>query len=276
MNELPECLNLAQQLRDAVVGKRIEQAQANASPHSFAFYWGDPKVYPDMLEGRAIEEVSTHGMYVELLLTGNMRVAYFDGINLRYIPTGEKLPAKHQLLLQMEDGSALVASVQMYGGLWAFPTGAADDNFYYRTAREKPSPLTDAFDAAYFESMLRETKPTLSAKALLATEQRIPGVGNGVLQDILFRARVHPKRKIQTLSSAQCDALFASLKNTLHEMTALGGRDVEKDLYGQPGGYRTLLSNKTVQYPCPVCGGTLLRQAFLGGNVYVCPGCQPL
>lgn len=276
MNELPESITLAQQLQDTVIGKRVAQVQANASPHGFAFYWGDPKVYPDMLEGRTIEGASTHGMYVELLLSGGMRVAYFDGVNLRYAPSSEKLPAKHQLLLQMEDDSALVASVQMYGGLWAFPEGAADDNFYYRTAREKPSPLTDAFDAAYFEGVLRDAKPTLSAKALLATEQRIPGVGNGVVQDILFRARVHPKRKIQTLSSVQCDALFASLKDTLREMTALGGRDVEKDLFGQPGGYRTLLSNKTVQYPCPVCGGALLRQAFLGGNVYVCPICQPL
>lgn len=276
MNELPESVNLSKQLRGTVLGKRIRSAVANASPHGFAFYWGDPACYPHMLEGRSVEGATVHGMYVELILSEDMRVAYFDGVNLRYHAPGAPRPEKHQLALELDDGSALIATVQMYGGLWAFPAGAADDNKYYRAAHEKPSPLTDAFDAAYFEGILRESSPKLSAKALLATEQRVPGLGNGVLQDILFRARVHPKRKVGSLSSGQCEALFGSVKQTLAEMEAQGGRDVEKDLFGRPGGYRTLLSNKTAKWPCPECGGTIVRQAYLGGNVYFCPACQPV
>lgn len=276
MNELPECVNLARQLRDTVVGKRIRSARANTSPHGFAFYWGDPACYPAMLEGRAIREVVTHGMYLELLLEDDMRVGYFDGVNLRYHAPGAKRPEKHQLILELDDGSAQTASVQMYGGLWAFPTGAADDNKYYRAAYEKPSPLSDGFDAAYFAGMLSAASLKLSAKALLATEQRVPGLGNGVLQDILFRARIHPKRKVGSLSSAQCDALFAGVKQTLADMAAQGGRDVERDLFGESGGYPTLLSNKTAQFPCPECGAAIVRQAYLGGNVYFCPVCQPL
>jgi formamidopyrimidine-DNA glycosylase len=57
-------------------------------------------------------------------------------------------------------------------------------------------------------------------------------------------------------------------------MTDKGGRDMEKDLYGQPGGYVCLLSKNTLDKPCPVCGETLVRQAYLGGNIYFCPGCQ--
>ncbi len=276
MNELPECNHLAQQLQDTVRGKRIRAAQANASPHGFAFYFGDPTTYSAMLEGRVIQDATAHGMYVELLLEGEMRTGFFDGINLRYHAPGEARPAKHQLLLELEDDSALSATVQMYGGIWAFPTGAADDNRYYCVAYEKPSPLTDAFNAAYFEDMLRANSPKLSAKAFLATEQRVPGLGNGVLQDILYRAHVHPKRKMGTLSSAQCEALFGSVKQTLADMAAKGGRDVEKDLFGKPGGYHTLLSNKTLAQPCLQCGSMLVRQAYLGGNIYFCPGCQPL
>lgn len=36
-------------------------------------------------------------------------------------------------------------------------------------------------------------------KAFLAAEQRFPGIGNGVLQDILLESGIHPKRKISTL-----------------------------------------------------------------------------
>jgi formamidopyrimidine-DNA glycosylase len=116
----------------------------------------------------------------------------------------------------------------------------------------------------------------MSVKAFLATEQRIPGFGNGVLHDVLFNARVHPKRKLETLTDKDMDTLFNSVKSTLNEMRDGGGRDTEKDLFGKPGGYRTVLSNKTLAYPCMVCGEGLKREAYLGGNIYFCTGCQPL
>ncbi len=47
-------------------------------------------------------------------------------------------------------------------------------NFYYLVAKEKPNPLTDAFNEAYFNKILAEAKNTISVKALLATEQKIP------------------------------------------------------------------------------------------------------
>ena len=46
-----------------------------------------------------------------------------EGANLRYFSAGERLPSKHQLLIEFDDSSSLVGSVQMYGGLWAFPAG---------------------------------------------------------------------------------------------------------------------------------------------------------
>jgi formamidopyrimidine-DNA glycosylase len=55
-----------------------------------------------------------------------------------------------------------------------------------------------------------------------------------------------------------------------------GGRDTERTLFGKPGGYRTALSSKTLPHPCPACGGRLKREAYLGGNIYFCPECQPL
>ena len=119
-------------------------------------------------------------------------------------------------------------------------------------------------------------KPNLSAKAFLATQQRIPGLGNGVLQDILFNARIHSKRKMATLGERELDALFGAVKSTLAEMTAVGGRDTEKDLYGALGNYRTILSKNTYHDPCPVCGERIQKEAYLGGSIYYCPHCQPL
>jgi len=74
---------------------------------------------------------------------------------------------------------------------------------------------------------------------LLAAEQRIPGLGNRTLQDILFNARIHPKKKVSTFTEDDKKHIYNSTKSTLKEMLSKGGRDTEKDLFGNPGGYIT-------------------------------------
>jgi len=98
------------------------------------------------------------------------------------------------------------------------------------------SPLSQEFDRLYFDGLLVSAKPDLSVKAFLATKQRIPGLGNGVLQDILFYAGIHPKKKIGSLSENEKERIFLNIKEVLSEMTRLRGRDTEKDIWGQPGG----------------------------------------
>ena len=135
--------------------------------------------------------------------------------------------------------------------------------------------MSDTFNQEYFSAMVNFPEvQNLSAKALLATEQRIPGLGNGVLQDILYYAEIHPKRKVETLDDGERESLFTSLKSTLKEMTEQGGRDTEKNLFGEPGGYRTKLSKNTVSMPCTKCGKTIIKQAYMGGSIYFCAGCQ--
>lgn len=274
MLEIPEAVARSQELTKTLSGRTIRKAVAGASPHGFAFYFGDPEGYNALLSGQTLGAAKAVGGQVEID-AGSATLLFNDGINLRYYAADEKLPDKHQLCVSFEDGASLVGTVQMYGGLMAYPNGA-NDNPYYIVAKEKPSPLTDAFDEAYFERLLEGIKPSLSAKALLATEQRIPGLGNGVLQDILFVAGVHPKTPARALSDDELARLYRSVKETLSKMTNAAGRDTERDLFGNEGGYRTLLSRKTLPFPCPKCGGAIQRKAYLGGNIYYCDTCQVL
>lgn len=274
MIELPESHTLSKQLDQQLKGLEICGVIAGHSPHGFAFYSGDPQDYEELLNGKRISSTRALGGMVEIS-AANMRILFADGVNLRLLEQAAPLPKKHQLLLIFSSGQKLVCTIQMYGGLWVFQEGE-NNNPYYLVAQKKPTPLTQAFSAEYFSELFSETKATLSAKAFLATEQRIPGLGNGVLQDILFDARIHPKTKIKDLSSGETERMYQSVKSVLVEMTRLGGRDTEKDIFGRPGGYHTVLSRITLERPCPVCGGILERKAFLGGNIYYCPICQPM
>lgn len=273
MIEIPECATLSRQLNETVRGLGIAEAIAGAAPHGFAFYSGNPARYGDLLTGRAIQEARAFGGILEIRLHG-LLLLLNDGANLRYHNPGSPAPEKHQLFLQFDNGSALTCTVQMYAGIHLCGDGEYH-SVYHQAAREKPSPLGDGFSEGYFIAMASQCGK-LSAKAFLATEQRIPGLGNGVLQDILFCAHVHPRTKVSALSADDLKRLYRQIRETLREMTRLGGRDTEKDLFGQPGGYATLMSKNALDKPCPVCGGTVQRMSYLGGNVYVCPACQPL
>ncbi|MCK5128991.1 MAG: endonuclease VIII [Clostridiales bacterium] len=273
MIEIPEGIVLANQLNSTVKEKTIKNVIANQSPHKFAWFHGDPSGYNDLLVGKRIGDAISFGGKLEIEAE-DMRIAYVEGINLRYITETNKLPKKHQLLIQLQDETYLVASVQMYGGMWVFKKDSYDNEFY-TMAQKLPSPVTARFTEEYFICLIeKEGMQKLSIKAFLATKQRIPGLGNGVLQDILYNAKVHPKRKVSSLSQGERGAVFTSIKYTLNEMTEKGGRDTEKDLFGNMGGYTTKVSKNTKGQPCKKCGNDIVKASYMGGSVYFCTGCQ--
>jgi formamidopyrimidine-DNA glycosylase len=283
MIELPETHVLVEQINQTLVGKTIRNVVVNANPHSFAFYTGDPNTYRKKLASKKITSSLKPGTGytcggVEILCEDMLLVI---STPIKYHASGEKLPKSHQLLIEFDDFSHMSCTVQMWGGMCCYPimkNGLPKDRVCDRCSvchkGKCPNPLTDAFDQFYFDNLWCNAKPTLSAKAFLATEQRIPGLGNGVLQDILFNAQIHPKRKLQTINDKEKKKVFRSIKSTLKEMKENGGRDTEKDLFNCNGKYKTILSNNTLKTPCRVCGGKLIREAYLGGNIYYCSTCQ--
>ncbi len=240
MLEIPESRTIGLQAGETLTGRKIIEVFNATSPHKFAFFYGDPAGYAEILKGRKVKSAKGHGMFVDICCDENTFITIGEGTNMRYYLPSEQPPDRYQLLIVFDDGSFV------------------------------------AFNEVFFDNILQSTSKDLSAKALLATEQRIPGIGNGVLQDILFNAGIHPKRKKSALSDFEKARLFQSLKITLKNMTDLGGRDTERDFFWNTGGYKTILSKNTVKHPCPNCGDLIRKEAYLGGAVYYCPTCQKL
>lgn len=273
MIELPEAIVLTEQINNTLIGKRIMKVTANHTPHSFAWYTGNPEDYHDLLAGKTIQATSTFGCNIEIFIED---MILHLSTPVRYHAKGEKLPKKHQLLLEFEDSTAASATVQMWGALFCFKKGESYDVPDCHIKSKDPSPLSDGFDRKFFDSLFNENTQKLSAKAFLATEQRIPGLGNGVLQDILWTAKIHPQRKMSTLSDEEIQNMYNAIKSVLGEMVEHGGRNTERDLFGGQGGYNTILCKNTVDKPCPRCGAMIKKKAYLGGSIYFCENCQHL
>ena len=273
MIEIPEAIILSRQLNRTIKGKQIKNVVTEASPHKFAWFYGEPSEYDSLLRGQTIGDATPYAGRIEIVV-GNAMLSFADGVILRYCESVENLPAKHQLLVTFTDDTALTGSIAMYGGLWAYPEGAMDDEPYFQAAKNAVPPLSDKFNYNFFLTLFNEKSAKMSAKAFLATEQRIPGLGNGVLQDILLNAGIHPRKKMNTLSGEQQRRVFDSIKKSLKEMTDKGGRDTERDLYGKRGGYETKLSKTNKLLICPDCGGSVKKELYMGGSIYFCEVCQ--
>lgn len=275
MIELPEAITLGKQANEILSGKIITQVFNATKSHRLTLYRGNPLEYGKLLLGKTFLSAKGYSTSVDMLLKDGMLLCIGNGTNIRYGKPGNQKPKNYQLLLTFDDDSFLVFTVSLYGSIGVYPNGIID-NKYHQLSKAGLSPLEKQFTTGYFDKLFAYAKATLTAKAFLTTDQRIPGVGNGISQDILFNAKIHPKQKVKTLSDTKKEDLFKSLKDTLIDMTFEGGRDTQTDLLGYNGGYKTLLSAKTWQKPCPCCGSLIMKESYLGGTIYYCTNCQKI
>lgn len=272
MIEYPEVKIIARQLDEAVSGRKVIEVLPPAKPHRFCFFTGIPEAYHSILKGRRIIGAEGIGFYCQLNFEGGLKLSFRDGVNVRLSPPCVKSGGE-QLEIHLDDRKSLLFNVAMYGGI-ILHEGRPDDK-YYLASLDGFDLLDGGFKDNFFR-LYRACKPSLSAKAFLATEQRFTGLGNGILQDILLTAKIHPKKPIGQLSEAEVENLADAVVSVTAQMLKAGGRDTEKDLYGSSGGYVTRLSRFTFGSPCPQCGGRIEKQQYLGGAIYFCQNCQQL
>ena len=157
MIEAPEALCLSEQLNGVIKGKVVMDVIPCYTSHKFAFFNGDPEKYPGMLLGKMVDGACAYGGMVQINVR-DAKVVFSDGVNLRYYEPEAKLPNKHQLLIGFEDQSCIIVSVRMYGAVWCFVGDSFEGGLmsYYGGAKNKPQVLSDAFDKAYFMSLIND------------------------------------------------------------------------------------------------------------------------
>jgi len=275
MIELPEAIVIGRQMDAALKGKRIVSGDRGNAPHKFAFSSGSSEEYAAIFAGQTVGGTTAHGMSILTEIGADYTLVLGCGGERILLHSDESaLPKKHQLFLHFEDGDYLTVAISGWGNTLLLPRAEAGQHPHVR--QERITPLDDAFTWDYFQALFAPLLPESKAslKYFLLSEPGLWGLGNGCLQDILFHARLHPRRRAVETSEAERRALYDSVRTTLRQIVERGGRHDEVDLYGQPGGYRRILYSKTVGEPCPNCGAPIEKAAFMGGSVYFCPECQ--
>jgi len=113
-------------------------------------------------------------------------------------------------------------------------------------------------------------------KSKLLEGTNLPGVSNYYLNEALYRAKIHPKRKANQVTKTEKTNLLKEIRYVLKDAISKGGRSERVDLLGKHGNYDRTIGPKEKDTPCGICG-TLIEKISVGGtNSYICPKCQPL
>ena len=249
-----------------LTGKVISGFSQGILTHKFLWLNRPIEEFEVVLPGAIVTAASSYGRSIYLHLDERMLWWGDAGGRLLFHPMGGDLPKKYHLVWHFSDGTALTFNLQM----WGFVRLLERHEFDLRPKEEAGiPPLDPRFTLEQFDQML-ESYPEKSSKGikgfLVATGYAIPdpinGLGNAIVQDILFQASLSPKRKIAQISAEERSKLYNAIQDTIGEAVELGGRYDEVDLYGQPGRYMRLMDSKMVGTPCIRCGTAISKKSL--------------
>lgn len=231
----------------------------------------------DMLVNRKIESITSRGnvIRVKLDLGVNLILAPEYGGRVLFCASGSVVPKKFHLKLDFSDGTFLIVALTGMGVIQASKDGELGGSYVYRRDfSDVASPLDDrVFTFERFSKQLSERKVNIKS-VLVGKDAILVGLSNSAFQDILYRAKIHPKRKASELSDNEMRSLYDAIKLVIRERIRLGGKDQFLDLYAKQGRYTPAIGPNMNGKTCGVCGTSIEKLSLGGGQVYFCPKCQ--
>jgi formamidopyrimidine-DNA glycosylase len=101
-------------------------------------------------------------------------------------------------------------------------------------------------------------------KARLLDQKAVSGIGNLLADQILWQARLNPRRPVSELSEEDLDGLRRSVRSAIRSAIRKGGAHTGRFIAARERGGS-----------CPRCGHSLERAQIGGRTTYWCPVCQP-
>lgn len=275
MPELPEVETVKKTLQHLVIGKTIDHVTV---------LW--PKIVkrPDDIEefrirlsGQTIQDVERRGKFLKFILDDDVLVSHLR-MEGRYMWCGTDEPRdKHtHVILAFTDGSELrYRDVRKFGTMHVFTKGEEQNQLPLSALG--PEPLSGTFTSKYLIERLAKTARNI--KAVLLDQTVVAGLGNIYVDESLFRARIHPERRADTLTEPEVRRLIRAIRKTIREAVSVGGSTVRTYVNGH--GEMGMFQHSLFVYGkkgegCKVCGTEVKKQVVAGRGTHFCPKCQKL
>jgi len=275
MPELPEVETTARGLRERVLGRTIVEVGS--------LDW--PRMAPNatlatlatVAVGRTIVSVTRRGKYVVVGLSGDAYLVLHRKMSGNLVLRTVDLPiVRHtHLTVTFDDGWRLdFVDPRKFGRIYLFLGRDALDAFL--DERLGPEPLE--ISRPDFELLLAQRRGRL--KSLLLDQTFLAGIGNLYADEILWTARLHPERPVDSLSTRERGRLHRSIQEVLEAAIARRGTSFSDyvDASGETGTNQDHLQvYGRAGQPClrPRCRRPIVRLVIAQRGTWLCPTCQP-
>jgi formamidopyrimidine-DNA glycosylase len=276
--ELPEIKILEEQMNEALKGKRVQSyhLQDYERLQKIGFMNRDAKAF-DQFVDRRIESVVSRGntILVKLSDAVNLILGPEYGGEIRYHDKGKTPQTKFHLRIDFADDSSLTVRLTSMGGIYVMKDDELPHSYFYKRDFNPnvTSPIDKSFTFDPFAESLSKNDKALKS-VLVGKDAILVGISNSSFQDLLYRAKLHPKRKASELNAEERRRLYESIKYILSERIRSNGKYEFTDLYGRQGSYTPAMGPKMKGTKCTVCKTPIQKLNVGGGNVFLCPKCQ--
>ena len=268
MPEWPDLHVLRGRIAKAVGGKRVTNVRVH-----------DPLViratrpFDAALRERVLAEVAHRGRFLTFAFDDGTRVVVNPMLSGLFdlVPPGTKLRATTAFAWTFEDAVDLRYRDETRMGKVYLLEPGADETRVPQLAEQGAEAGTLAWTADEFAKRARATRREL--RNLLMDDAFIAGIGNAYADEILWAAKLHPKRRVATLDEGEMDRLRGALRATLERAAEIVESELPPELGTKVRAHMNVRGR--AGEPCPRCGAKIVRTRHGLDEMYVCPRCQP-
>ena len=273
MPELPEVEMVKNALSPVIGGKMVTRVLL---PDPSCAAHPAPDGLAARLTGRTFADVGRRGKFLRFFLQGGGELAAHLRMTGYFQACGADHPAeKHtRAVLELDGGSQLrFVDPRRFGRLWLLEAGETDE--FTGMAGLGIEPFDPHLTGAWLKERLGDS--ARAVKTCLLDQSVVAGIGNIYSDEILFAARVDPRRPARSLSAGEWRRVAENIRAlmTFHvEQIAVTN---EEYLLGRGRKYRNTPFLKVYGHagqPCPICGTALQRTVIGGRSSVFCPVCQ--
>ena len=244
MPELPEVETIKRQLARKIVGKK--------------------------LNNRKINNVRRRAKLLIIDFSDNSSLIFHLKLTGQLVFNGKPSPLTRKVFC-FEDGAILVFNDARKFGWWKIVKNS-------RTIEEQFGPEALEINLSEFKNILSR-RPNAKIKPLLMDQKFIAGLGNIYSDEVLYAAKVHPLRRVRTLTDKEIKQIFNNIRKILNAAIKHQGSSVEYyvDACGEKGNF--VKYHKVYQRDgqrCPRCAKLIKKIKIGSRSAHFCPNCQRL
>ena len=187
--------------------------------------------------------------------------------------TAELPNRQTRVIIELENGILYFNDQRKFGFIKVIKTSEVENDAFIKKLAKEPWEITTK---ELSEKLQKHPKSCI--KATLLDQSIICGLGNIYVDEALFAAKIHPKRKSGTITKEETEKIIKAARDIMQKSIDSGGSTIAT--YVKADGTKGDYLEKFAQVfrregsPCLRCGEKLIKIRVAGRGTHICPQCQ--